>query len=66
LKIVCFGDSLTFGYNVAHKDKWHVLAEKKTGIRMQNSEINGDTTDGMRFYLRVSVTRPICILIKIN
>ncbi|MBC3797527.1 hypothetical protein [Acetobacterium tundrae] len=56
MKIVCFGDSLTFGYNVAHKDKWHVLAEKKTGIRMQNSEINGDTTDGMRFYLRVSVT----------
>jgi len=47
LKIVCFGDSLTFGYNVAHKEKWHVIAEKKTGIRMKNSGINGDTTDGM-------------------
>ncbi|MGV8906227.1 MAG: GDSL-type esterase/lipase family protein [Acetobacterium sp.] len=47
MKIVCFGDSLTFGYNVSHKEKWHVIAENETGIRMQNSGINGDTTDGM-------------------
>lgn len=47
MKIVCFGDSLTFGYNVSHKEKWHVIVEKETGIRMQNSGINGDTTDGI-------------------
>lgn len=46
-KIVCFGDSLTFGYDVSNKEKWHVIVEKKTGIRMQNSGINGDTTAGM-------------------
>lgn len=47
MKIVCLGDSLTFGYQVSHEEKWHVIAEKKTGIHMQNCGVNGDTTDGM-------------------
>jgi len=60
VKIVCFGDSLTFGYNVSHKEKWHVITEKKTGIRMQNSGINGDTIDGMlaRIQQQVFAAKP--------
>lgn len=47
MKFVCFGDSLIFGYNVPLQKKWHVIAEKKTGIQMKNCGISGDTTDGM-------------------
>lgn len=47
VKFVCFGDSLAFGYQVSYEEKWHVIAEKKTGIQMKNCGISGDTTDGM-------------------
>lgn len=47
MKIICFGDSLTFGYQVSREEKWHVIAEKKTGIEMVNRGVSGDTTDGM-------------------
>ncbi|AWW26085.1 hypothetical protein DOZ58_05110 [Acetobacterium sp. KB-1] len=48
VKIICLGDSLTFGYQVSREEKWHVIAEEKTGIRMINRGVSGDTTDGMR------------------
>ncbi|MBI4857518.1 MAG: hypothetical protein HY818_12335 [Acetobacterium woodii] len=47
MKIICFGDSLTFGYQVSREEKWHVIAEKKTGIQMVNRGVSGDTTEGM-------------------
>ncbi len=47
MKIVCLGDSLTFGYELAYQKKWHVLVAEKTGITMVNKGINGDTTAGM-------------------
>ncbi|MBU4439393.1 MAG: GDSL-type esterase/lipase family protein [Acetobacterium sp.] len=47
MKIICFGDSLTFGYQVSREEKWHVIAEKKTGIQMVNRGVSGDTTAGM-------------------
>ena len=48
MKIICLGDSLTFGYQVSREEKWHVIAEEKTGIQMINRGVSGDTTDGMR------------------
>lgn len=47
MKIVCFGDSLTFGYQVSREEKWHVIVEKKTGIQMVNRGVSRDTTEGM-------------------
>ena len=60
MKIICFGDSLTFGYQVAREEKWHVIAEKKTGIQMVNRGVSGDTTEGMlgRIQLQVLSAKP--------
>lgn len=48
MKIICFGDSLTFGYQVSREEKWHVIAEKKTGIQLINRGVSGDTTADMQ------------------
>lgn len=48
MKIICFGDSLTFGYQVSREEKWHAIAAKKTGIQLINRGVSGDTTVGMR------------------
>ena len=60
MKIVCLGDSLTFGYQMLLKKKWHVIVEEKTGIKMVNRGVNGDTTDRMisRFKKDVIDARP--------
>ncbi|AFA48369.1 GDSL-type esterase/lipase family protein [Acetobacterium woodii] len=47
MKIICLGDSLTFGYQVPRELKWHVIAARKTGIQLVNRGISGETTDGM-------------------
>lgn len=58
MKIICFGDSLTFGYQVSREEKWHVIAEKETGIQMQNRGVSGDTTDGMLARIQRQVFEP--------
>ena len=55
MKIICFGDSLTFGYQVTRAEKWHVIAAKKTGIQMVNRGVNGDTTEGLLGRIRQQV-----------
>lgn len=52
MKLVCLGDSLTFGYGVSSKDNWIHLLNKKANINVINKGANGDTTAGMlfRFY----------------
>ena len=47
MKIVCLGDSLTYGYGVPRKDCWVSLAAEATGHTLVNRGINGDTTGGM-------------------
>ena len=47
MKIVCLGDSLTYGYGVPRRDCWVSLAAEATGHTMVNRGINGDTTGGM-------------------
>ncbi len=45
MKIVCIGDSLTFGYGLKNpKDNWVNLLENSTGHTFINSGINGNTT----------------------
>ncbi len=55
MKIVCIGDSLTFGYGVNKKDRWVELSKsilKHKNIEIVNKGVNGDTTSGIlsRFY----------------
>ncbi len=44
MKIICIGDSLTFGYGVWRMDCWVSLLEKRTELRVLNRGYNGDTT----------------------
>ena len=47
MKLVCLGDSLTYGYGVPRKDCWVSLAAASTGHTLVNRGISGDTTGGM-------------------
>ena len=47
MKIVCLGDSITFGYGVARHRCWTALAREETGHTIINAGISGDTTAGM-------------------
>lgn len=65
LKIVCIGDSLTFGYGVKKTEGWASLIEKRYNIEVLNKGINGDSTGGMlsRFYRDVVENRPSHVFI---
>ncbi len=65
MKIVCLGDSLTYGFGVKRSKSWTRLAQDKLGIEVVNEGINGDTTSGMlsRFYNVVCARSPEAVLI---
>ncbi|HBD30306.1 MAG TPA: hypothetical protein DC027_01470 [Oscillibacter sp.] len=46
-KLICIGDSLTFGYGVHLSQRWTRLCAQETGWELVNEGINGDTTGGM-------------------
>ncbi|QZY56731.1 GDSL-type esterase/lipase family protein [Crassaminicella profunda] len=47
MKVVCIGDSLTYGYGVNRKESWIYLVENKYDVEIFNKGMNGDTTEGM-------------------
>lgn len=48
MKILCLGDSLTFGFGVPRQDAWIPLAQKRLApVLLANAGIPGDTTGGM-------------------
>lgn len=49
MKVVCLGDSLTFGYGVYPGENWCDLVKKNLNIDIINKGINGDTSSGMLF-----------------
>lgn len=65
MKIVCLGDSLTYGYGCSRKKIWTTIAEENSGYNIINKGINGDTTGGMlsRFYQDVILQQPDVVLI---
>jgi acyl-CoA thioesterase-1 len=60
MKLVCFGDSITFGYGVKKEDSWVKILEDKYKIQIENRGINGDTTAGMlsRSYKDIIMSSP--------
>lgn len=47
MKILCIGDSLTYGYGVSFSKNWVELLKKNTGIKTVNLGTNGDTSGYM-------------------
>lgn len=47
MKLVCIGDSLTYGYGVSSNECWVELLHKNLNIEVINKGVNGDTTTGI-------------------
>ncbi len=65
MKIVCLGDSLTYGFGARRSKVWTKIAQDKSGIEIINEGICGDTTNGMmaRFHNAVYAKSPDAVLI---
>lgn len=65
LKIVCIGDSLTYGYGVNREEAWINRIEDSYDVHILNKGVNGDTTEGMisRFYSDVVKNNPSHVII---
>lgn len=65
MKIVCLGDSLTYGYGVKRSESWCRKLEEKLNATVVNKGINGDTTSGMlaRFERDVLIEKPDILLL---
>lgn len=64
-KIVCIGDSLTFGYGVSKNKNWISLLNKNLNLNIINKGVNGDTSTGIlsRFFSDVlNFQTKICII----
>lgn len=65
MKVICIGDSLTYGYGISSKENWVSLLNEKYKMDFINKGINGDTSGGMlsRFYRDVVDEQPKCVII---
>lgn len=65
MKIVCIGDSLTYGYGVFNTKCWVELVKRELNVSVINKGINGDTTSGMlsRSYTDVINNDPTHVII---
>ena len=65
MKLVCLGDSITYGYGVRRSECWVTVASRLSGVECINRGINGDTTGGMlsRFSAEVLAERPKAVLL---
>lgn len=65
MKILCIGDSLTYGFGVQRSKIWTNLSKNKLDIEIINEGINGDTTGGMlsRFNDALSREKPSIVFI---
>jgi len=65
LKLICIGDSLTFGFKMTRDNTWPQIIEENLNINVINKGICGDTTGGMlsRFGRDVLDEKPTHVLI---
>jgi len=49
MKLVCLGDSLTYGYKIKPSEAWPslIISQKCDNVEVLNKGILGDTTGGM-------------------
>ena len=47
MKIVCIGDSLTYGLGIPVNENWAALLGRELGFEVVNKGVNGDTSGGM-------------------
>ena len=59
MKLICLGDSLTFGAGVPRRDCWTSLFQREYGWTVVNRGISGDTTGGMLARLQRDVLGPV-------
>lgn len=52
MKLLCVGDSLTYGYDVPVDESWIGRISRQTDIHIHNGGICGDTTKGMLYRLQ--------------
>lgn len=50
--LLCIGDSLTYGFDVAAPYRWVNRVQRALGIRIQNEGVCGSTTDMMAYSMR--------------
>ncbi|MEG1523812.1 MAG: GDSL-type esterase/lipase family protein [Clostridia bacterium] len=58
MKVICLGDSLTYGFGVLRNQVWTTLSAEQTGFEIINAGINGDTTSGMLARFAQDVAQP--------
>jgi acyl-CoA thioesterase-1 len=65
MKILCLGDSLTYGFGMPRACIWTTLAGQMCGAEFVNRAINGNTTGGMMaaFYREVEAASPHIVLL---
>lgn len=65
MKIVCLGDSLTFGYGVHPSNSWVHILKQNMKCPIMKKGVNGDTTAGMllRSYKDVIENNPTHVII---
>lgn len=49
MKLLCLGDSLTYGYDVNYTYRWTTRLAKRCGMTVCNEGVCGDTTGGMLY-----------------
>lgn len=49
MRLLCLGDSLTYGYDVPPAQQWTAIVAQKLRITIQNEGICGDTTAGILY-----------------
>lgn len=65
MKMICIGDSLTYGLGVPLEDNWVEILNRESAYRVYNKGINGDTSGGMlaRFERDVLREKPDVVFI---
>lgn len=57
MKILCLGDSFTFGYGVSCAQRWTTLCEAQLDAELVNCAVSGNTTGGMLAQLERQLER---------
>ena len=58
MKMVCIGDSLTYGLGIPVNENWAALLGRELGFEVVNKGVNGDTSGGMLARLERDVLLP--------